>query len=190
MEHNRVFRITEDDIDDLRDHTRDQSLIDAYASWVNRTDELDSLIRKIEDAFAGLTLGDGIGLLEANGFDDYAGKDELAELRSRDEHTDWRRIDVETLNRCYAAPTFMNARGFIFHLPAFLVAELNDNFGYGFIDRLYDPHPHPSGWIELLNAAQRAALAAVLALVVEHPDYREHTDEITIAIERLHQSAG
>jgi len=82
----------------------------------------------------------------------------------------------------------MNARGFIFHLPAFLVAEPNDNFGYGFIDRLYDPQPHPSGWLELLTAAQRAALADVLALVVEHPDYREHTDEITIALERLNQS--
>lgn len=190
MEHNRVFRITEDDIDDLRDHTRDQSLIDAYSAWVNRGDELDSLIHQIEHAFAGLTLGDGIGLLEANGLDDYAGEEELAELRSRDEHTDWRRIDVETLNRCYAAPTFMDARGFIFHLPAFLVAELNDNFSYGFIDRLYDPQPHPSGWIELLKAEQRAALAAVLAMVVEHPDYLDHADEITIAIDRLHQSAG
>jgi len=99
MERNPVFRITEDDIENLSDRTRDQTLIDAYACWVHRGDELDSLIRTIEDAFAGLTLGDGIGLLEANGLDDYAGKDELAELRSRGEHSDWRRIDVGTLNR-------------------------------------------------------------------------------------------
>ena len=190
MEHNRVFRISEEDVDDLRDHSRDQSLIDAYARWVNRNNELDSLIREIEDAFAGLTLGDGIGLLEATGIDDYASKYELAELRSRDEHIDWRLIDVETLNRCYAAPTFMDARGYIFHLPAFLIAELNDNYSYGFIDRLFDADRLPTGWIALLNAAQRDAISAVLSLVVEHPDYRKHADEITMAIERLREGAG
>src|SRR5262245_35284692 len=141
MEHNRVFRITEDDIDDLRDRTRDQALIDAYAKWVSKADQLDPLIREIEAAFEGLALADGTGLLEASGIDDYMSKAELAELRSRDEHDDWRRIDVEMLNRCYSAPTFMNARGFIFHLPAFLIAELNDTFSYGFVDQLINGWP-------------------------------------------------
>jgi hypothetical protein len=190
MEHNRVFRITEEDIYTLRDQTRDQPMIDAYSSWVNRSNELDLLIRKIEDAFAGVTLGDGIGLLEANGLAYYSAEDELAELRSRDERADWRRIDVETLNRCYAAPTFMNASGFVFHLPAFLIAELNDQFGYGFIDRLFETNRLPDNWMPLLNDAQREAIIAVLSMVVDHPDYCEHRDEITMATTRLREGRG
>ena len=125
MKNSPVFRIAEQDIEDLRMHVRDQSLIDAYSEWVTRGDELDSLIAEVENAFAGTLLGDGTGLLEAQGLDDYACKQELAEFRNNDEHADWRRIEIETLNRCYAAITFMNARGFVFHLPAFLIAELN-----------------------------------------------------------------
>src|SRR5260221_9172919 len=118
------FRLTDEDIDELRDRTRDTELIAAYSRWVERVPEIDKLIQSITSAFAGVELGDGIGLLEANGLDDYAATAELAELRSRDEREDWRRIDVETLNRCYSAPTFFDAHGFVFHLPAFLIAEL------------------------------------------------------------------
>ena len=190
MERNPVFRITEDDIDELRSHTRDQSLIDAYAKWVGRGGEIDSLIRNIENAFIGMQLGDGTGLLEANGLDDYASDNELAELRSRDEHTDWRLIDLETLNRCNAAPTFMNARGFVFHLPAFLIAELNDNFGFGFIDRLFETNRLPCDWLPLLNDPQRDVIIDVLSTIIDHPDYRNHNTEIAMAIKRLNQVAG
>ena len=190
MERNPVFRLTECDIDKLREHTRDESLVNAYAKWVNRCGELDSLIREVESAFNGMRLGDGTGLLEANGLDDYAPADELAVLRSRDEHEDWRRIEVDTLNQCYAAPTFMNPRGFIFHLPAFLIAELNDNFGYGFIDRLFETNQLPDDWMTLLNDAQRDAIIAVLSTIVDHPNYFDHQEEITIAIARLNEGRG
>lgn len=180
-----VCRITNDYIDELRVQTRDQSLIDAYARWVSQGDKLDSLIRDIEVAFTGSTLGNGTGLLEANGLDDYAAKDELAELRSRDEHNDWRCIDVEMLNRCYTAPSFMNARGFVFHLPAFLIAELNDNFGYGFIDHLIDANRLPNDWMPLLNDVQRDAIMSVLSAIAEHPEYCDHAHEIAVTIVRL-----
>ena len=136
-------------------------------------------------AFAGVNLGDGIGLLEADGIDDYAVEAELANRRSRDERADWRRISVEMLNECYTAPSFMDARGFIFHLPAFLLAELNDRFNHGFIYRLFDANMLRNDWIRLLNVSQRDAIASVLALVRQHPDYRENSDEITVAITKL-----
>ena len=51
------FRPTEDNIGDLREHNRDESLIDAFAKWIDRGDELDSLIRQIELlAFADLPI--------------------------------------------------------------------------------------------------------------------------------------
>ena len=108
------FRPTEDNIGDLREHSRDESLIDAFAKWIDRGDELDSLIRQIEIAFADLPLGDGTGLLEAKGLDDYAAKSELEKLRTRDEHSDWRLIEVETLNRCYGCPIIYELTGIRF----------------------------------------------------------------------------
>ena len=183
------FRPTEDNIGDLRELNRDESLIDAFAKWIDRGDELDSLIRQIESAFADLPLGDGTGLLEAKGLDDYAAKSELEKLRTRDEHIDWRLIEVETLNRCYTAPSFMNSRGFVFHLPAFLIAELNDNYEYGFIDRLLDTNPLPS-WKNLLNRAQRDAIIATLSLVAEHPSYRDNSENIELTISQLQTTAG
>lgn len=190
MEHNRVFRINDQDIEELRDRVGDPALIDAYANWVVKAEQLDSLIRKINDAFTGLSLGDGTGLLEAKGLDDYATTEELVALRSRDEQSDWRRIDVETLNRCYAAPTFMNPRGFIFHLPAFLIAELNDNFDYGFIDRMIDPDSLPSAWIDLLNPAQSTVIADVLRLIADHPDYCDRSADIQQTMKHLEEKAG
>ena len=189
MTHYFEFRPTEDQIEDLRDHTRDESLIDAYAEWVDRADELDFLIRKIESAFADMPLGDGTGLLESKGLDDYATESEQNELRSLDEHNDWRLIDVETLNRCNAAPSFMNARGFIFHLPAFLIAELNDRHEYGFIDRLFDTKPLVR-WKCLLNRAQRDAIIDTLSLVAQHPSFRDSSDDIAMAITQLQADAG
>ncbi|MCE9603756.1 MAG: hypothetical protein K8U03_02510 [Planctomycetia bacterium] len=184
MQH-RVFRITGDDIEDLRDRIRDEVSIASWDRWLQNASELDPLVRRIEAAFAGQTLDDGIGLLEAQGLDDYAGASELAELRSRDEDADWRRIDSETLNHCYAAPTYLDARGFVFHLPAFLIAELSDTFHYGFIDRLVSVNRAPSGWIDLLTTTQRDSLVDTLKLVSLHPSYHDRSADITIAIDRL-----
>ncbi len=184
MRNEPTFRITDEDLDHLRDLGH-ESLIDVYKDWVNRDAELNALIRQIEDAFAGLTLGDGIGLLEASGLDDYAGDEELAELRARDEQTDWRRIPVETLNRNYSSPTFMDARGFIFHLPAFLRAELNDQYRYDFIRYLFYDPPYPEGWMDLLDTKQREAVAAVMTLINDHPNFEHDAVQIERAIDRL-----
>ena len=143
------------------------------------------MVRKLTDAFAGVQLGDGIGLLEADGIDNYAADSELAELRHKDEKEDWRRIDVATLNDCYAAPSYLDARGFVFHLPAFLIAELNDQYNYGFIDRLIDVDRAPDGWRELLSTPQREAIVSTLRLVAMHPEYADDVADIEAAIQRM-----
>ena len=179
------FRITDKDIDELAARTRDEALIDAYIRWMERAIELDAMILAITASFAGVQLGGGIGLLEADGMDNYAGNTELAELRRQDEKVDWRNIHIETLNDCYAAPSYFNARGFVFHLPAFLIAELNDQHQYGFIDRLIAIDRSPDGWRELLSAAQREAITATLSLIAEHPEYADQAPDIELAIRRL-----
>jgi len=189
MEHYRFYRITADDIDELRDNPRHEALLGAYERWITHTGELDPLIQQIEGAFAGQTLGNGLGLLEANGIDEYASAEERAELRSRDETQDWRWIQAETLNECYCSPTYFDAQGFVFHLPAFLIADLKDEYEYGFIDllidRLFDADPDRRDWRGMLTPAQRDAIVAALRLVIDHPEFQNRSGDIELAICRL-----
>ena len=189
----RCFRITDDDIDEIRDRVVDPRLtddfvrmIDAYARWVEGfSPRVDEIINQITVAFAGVDLGDGIGLLEAQGLDDYASDDERRELRSRDEKEDWRRISPADLERCYSSPSFFDSKGFVFHLPAFLIAELNDQYSYGFIDRLVNLDRPPDGLPKLLTSLQREAIISTLLLVAEHPDYADKRGMINTAVEYL-----
>jgi hypothetical protein len=48
--------------------------------------------RVIEAAFAGVALGGGVGLQEAQGLDDYADAETRAAYRASDEEDDWHRI--------------------------------------------------------------------------------------------------
>ena len=147
--------------------------------------QLGALIQEITEVFEGTKLGDGIGLLEANGIDDYASAAERAELRSRDEKTDWRRIDSKTLTRCNAAPAFCDARGCWFQLAAFLIAELNNDFGLSFIEQLINTTRSPGSWHDLLTKAQCAAIIKTLKLVSGHPDSLEQLANVNVAIQQL-----
>jgi hypothetical protein len=186
MPGDRSFRIDELDVDELRDQTRDQRLIEAFASWVqNFAPRVDDVVTQIEDAFIDMQLGDGIGLFEANGLDDYANDEELRQYRAKDEKLDWRRISHSDLERCNSSPSFFDAQGFLFHLPAFLIAELNDKHPYGFIDRLIRSEEHPKGWRNLLTEKQRNAIIATLELIREHPNYERNVNDIDASIRLL-----
>lgn len=186
MPDDRCFRIDDLDIDELRDQTRDQRLIDAFSNWVrNFSPRVDGVVAQIEDAFGDTQLGDGIGLFEAKGLDDYASDEELRRYRAKDEKHDWRRISYSDLEGCYSSPSFFNAQGFLFHLPAFLIAELNDKHPYGFIDRLFRSDEHPEGWRNLLTNNQRIAIIATLELIREHPNYERDVHDIDASIKLL-----
>lgn len=189
MQDDRCFRIGEVDVEELRDRRYDASTIHAYETWVRDfSPQVDDVIAQLTDAFMGTELDAGTGLWEAQGLDDYASAEELKELRSKDEKRDWRKIPVAHLNHCNAAAWFMDARGFVFHLPAFLIAELNDQHGYGFLDRLYCSEESPGGWSELLTSKQKKALIAALRLILAHPDYERDRDAIDKKIEQLYSS--
>ena len=82
------------------------------------------VLDQIRDAFAGVTLGNGVGLREANGLDDYADSRTLAAYRSQDEKLDWSAISAADLDDCASSLGFFDADGMRFHLPAYLVADL------------------------------------------------------------------
>jgi hypothetical protein len=87
--------------------------------------EKTRVVALIREAFAGVTLGDGIGLQEAEGLDSYASGNELASYRAQDEKLDWSAIPAAELDRCSSSVSYFDAEGMLFHLPAYMVAELD-----------------------------------------------------------------
>lgn len=115
----------------------------------------------VQKAFRGVTLGDGVGLRQGLGLDDYADRETLARYRSKDEKDDWSRIPASELNSCQSSPAFFDAAGKRFHLPAYLIADLEDTLSQDIIFYLcYDAQ----SWFSALNDLQRNAVREFLLL--------------------------
>ena len=97
------------------------------------SDARASLISDITSAFAGVRLGGGVGLFEAQGLDDYADAAERKALRERDEKDDWTVLSADALNRANSSLSFFDADGMRFHLPAYLVADLRGDYKFGVV---------------------------------------------------------
>jgi hypothetical protein len=74
----------------------------------------DDLCRLIREAFAGVKLGGGVGLQQAQGFDDHEDEKTCARYRANDEKEDWSHIPAEELNRCNSSLCFFDAEGMRF----------------------------------------------------------------------------
>lgn len=84
----------------------------------------EQVAEDIKRAFAGVSLGTGVGLGEAEGLDFCESTSELVRLRSLDEKDDWARISPADLDGCWAAMPLFDAEGMRFHLPAYLIGDL------------------------------------------------------------------
>lgn len=118
----------------------------------------------VRDAFRNVTLGEGTGLWEAQELDDYADQRQLAEYRARDEKANWSAIPPDDLNRCYSSLSFFDAPGMRFHLPAFLIADLEGLYSQDVIFHLTYPQRENLTRFDLLNASQRNAVREFLRL--------------------------
>lgn len=78
------------------------------------------VIKQIEHAFLGVELGDGVSLREAEVIDNYGTAAERESARAQDELHDWRQIPDDLISRSYSCLSFFDARGMIFHLPAYM----------------------------------------------------------------------
>lgn len=137
----------------------------------------DGICVLIEEAFTGVTLGKGGGLRQAQGLDDYADADTCGRYRAEDEKEDWRRIPIEALNACNSSLSFFDAEGMRFHLPAFLVADLRGDYGFGMAFCLTHLSDYNLAQFSLLSPMQRAAVRSYLLFIVDDQDYafdREH----------------
>ncbi len=126
----------------------------------------------IRDAFAGVTLGSGVGLLQAQGIDDYAGPAALAERRERDEKDNWSAIPAADLDRNYSSLSFFDADGMRFHLPAYLVATLERRLRTADVTfhLAYFSDGSESRYFRTLTKAQRHAIREFLMLILADPN--------------------
>ena len=100
----------------------------------------DRLIDQIHTVFKDVKLGDGITLCEAGAIDDYGTDKERALAREMDQDIHWTQVDLEEADPGCSARYFVDAAGFRFYLPAYLVYTLKhgfaDVFGGGSSDSL------------------------------------------------------
>ena len=147
------------------------------------------LCRTIEVAFAGVTLGGGIGLQEAKGLDDYADAETLAAYRAKDEKDDWRRIPTAALSHYYSSLSFFDAEGMRFHLPAYLIADLRGEYGNNMAFCLTQTC-HNDHYFRLLSDSQRRAVRAFLLHILDDWDYEPSRPDILRALEEYWLDPG
>ena len=136
----------------------------------------------IREAFRGVTLGNGVGLLEAQGIDDYADEATRKTQREQDEKYDWERIPIEALNQCHSSLSFFDAQGMRFHLPAFLIAELNKELLISAVYHLAQLNDYSKSQLITLNSAQRKAISEFLLLIQNEADYEFDSPHIERAL--------
>ena len=139
--------------------------------------EYEHVAQLIRDAFAGVTLGRGVGLWQGQALDDYADDATIAEHRSRDEKEGWTRLTVADLDRCHSSLSFFDADGMRFHLPAFLLAELEGTLSNGVMFYLTYLDGYGKSRFKSLTDPQRASVRQFLLLFKDDPDF---------TFERLH----
>ena len=170
------------DVDEMRSRGFDPSVLAEQMELAKRGEALETLVAETYEAFAGVKLGSGVGLLEANGLDDYASEQKLAEYRAKDEKLDWRSIPIEKLNRYSSSLSFFDAEGMRFHLPAFLVADMQALYEFDLIYNLVQ-----STLIEvqctLLTEKQRAVVRKYLEFALQAEDFEYDHEHIRRALE-------
>lgn len=142
----------------------------------------EALCNKIREAFAGVTLGSGIGLQQAQGIDDHEDEATCARYRASDEREDWTRIPVTELNRCNGSLSFFDAEGMRFHLPAYLIAALQGTYKFDIAFCLTQSHDY-ARYFGLLSDAQRKVIRAFLLHICEASDYEFDRPHIVRALE-------
>ena len=107
-------------------------------------------------------LGDGIGLSQANGIDDYEPENVLQQLREADEKNDWRRIKIEDLNKYHSSLSFFDAEGMRFHLPACMIADLREQYNRSVLHVVADTSGYGYELCRLFSSKQKRAVISYL----------------------------
>ena len=141
------------------------------------------LCSKIREAFAGVKLGKGIGLHEADGQDDYEDAATCASYRASDEKDDWSRIPVEKLNKCFSSLSYFDPESMRFHLPAFLISDLQGTYNFDLSLCLTNPTDYDTGQFDLFSDTQRSAVRDYLLHIAEDVNHQFDRPQIIRALD-------
>ena len=187
-----MYQVTLEFVDRLQREGYDVWTISLWQNWLSRMADFQSAVAAIEKAFIAVKLGDGVGMLEANGRDDYADETELSRLRELDERNYWQHISSDELNQYYCSFGYCDAEGGRFLLPAYLLCDLRDEYQFGFaseliynLNRKRQPLPE---YPHLLDFQQASALSELFTLLKCHPDFYSLRDRIDLAVQAIHES--
>jgi hypothetical protein len=147
-----------------------------------------ALRSRICAAFEGVTLGRGVGLYEAQGIDDHESAEVCQQLRERDEKEDWARITPEDLNNCYSSLSFFDAEGMRFHIPAYLLADLNGEYNLDMIAEFTNWCELKRQQYSLLSTVQRDAVLDYLRFMQDRPGNWLDVHKIDFTIETFGES--
>lgn len=167
-------------IEEMKTRGYDRSVIEEQVWLVRRGLRAEGLKELIREAFAGVRLGDGIGLYEAQGLDDYEDPQRCERGRERDEKDDWRAISAELVSSLHGCFHFFDAEGMRFHLPAFMTADIDGDYGW---DLAYWITRYGDDEFALLNDAQREAVRQYLGFIMDEPEYAKDRGRIQAALE-------
>jgi hypothetical protein len=148
----------------------------------------EELEKLIYEAFKDVKLEDGVGLWEARMIDDWHEKTEpeYIRVRNNDEREDWKKLLPvfldQTKSENYVGDTwsFMDAKGIRFHLPCFLLQDLNNSQDDNpLLFTLQKTSSEESfNRLKILNSLQQKAVLNYLYYIIDHsPDksnYRIH----------------
>src|SRR5262245_419937 len=149
------------------------------------SDAAEKLCDRIRTAFAGVRLGDGIGLRQAQGIDDYEVEAKCLAYREQDEKDDWTRIPASVLNACYSSLSFFDAQGMRFHLPAFLIAELQGVYLQDLGFQLGHLNDYSRQQYSLLTPAQREVVRDVALFLASEESYEFDRPHLLRAVEEF-----
>jgi hypothetical protein len=184
-----MYQVTPESVQRIRNEGYDVWTISLWERWLELAEEFQAAIKKFREAFENVSLGDGVGMREADGRDSYANKHELASLRELDRGSRWQGFSADDLNQYYCSFGHADSQGKVFLLPAYLLCDLNDKHQFGFTENLIDGlakrRLSRPGWVNLLNCRQSPALCRLLELLKHYPDNHSRGEQIDMAIATL-----
>lgn len=146
-------------------------------------DDVEGICEEIKVAFGDVQLGGGIGLSQANAMDDYEPEDVLQHRREEDEKNDWHCIKIEDLNNNTCGLSYFDAEGMRFHLPAYMIAHLREQYNFDLLGVVVDTSGSMYEKFQLFSSKQKRAIISYLDYISSTEDAQFDRGAITRSID-------
>ena len=124
------------------------------------------VLQAISSAFDSVTIGTGLTLHQARALDNYCHAWEVEAAKEQDTETRWQDVSDEKLLKLHDAHFFLDAAGFRFYLPAFMIWSLEGarRHGHSAFDQTVTMLQPPNERFASLEHAQACAVCAVFEI--------------------------